>query len=65
MTEGRLLIVEDDRVVSFSLKMFFENMDFRADVAVNGEEAWEMIKVGDYDLILRISTFPGCMAKRF
>ncbi len=63
MNSGRLLVVEDDKVVAVSLKMFLENLNFVVDVAPNGTRAWELIQARDYQIILSDINLPGLHGK--
>ena len=63
MNNGPLLVVEDDKVVAVSLKMFLENLDFSVDVATSGTEAWELIQSQHYDIILSDINLPGMHGK--
>ncbi|MDA8307190.1 MAG: sigma-54 dependent transcriptional regulator [Deltaproteobacteria bacterium] len=63
MNSGRLLVVEDDKVVAVSLKMFLENLNFEVDAAANGTEAWELIQSRDYKIILSDINLPGLHGK--
>ncbi|MDR3555022.1 MAG: sigma-54 dependent transcriptional regulator [Syntrophobacteraceae bacterium] len=63
MNSGRLLVVEDDKVVAVSLRMFLENLNFQVEVAANGTEAWELIQSRNYEIILSDINLPGLHGK--
>ena len=63
MNSGRLLVVEDDKVVAVSLKMFLENLNFQVDSTPNGTEAWELIQSRSYEIILSDINLPGLHGK--
>ncbi len=63
MNSGRLLIVEDDKVVAVSLKMFLENLNFQVDSTANGAHAWELIQSQGYEIILSDINVPGLQGK--
>ncbi len=63
MNSGRLLVVEDDKVVAVSLRMFLENLNFQIDVAASGTEAWELIQSRSYKIILSDINLPGLHGK--
>jgi DNA-binding response OmpR family regulator len=48
----QLLIVEDDINLGFVLADYLRNKDFLVDTAMDGQEAWEMLKQKHYDLLL-------------
>ena len=63
MSAGRLLVVEDDKVVAVSLKMFLENLNFHIEVTGNGNDAWELIQSRSYEIILSDINLPGLHGK--
>ena len=63
MNSGRLLVVEDDKVVAVSLKMFLENLNFEVDMTANGTEAWEFIQSRSYGIVLSDINLPGLHGK--
>ncbi len=63
LRSGRLLVVEDDKVVAVSLKMFLENLNFKVDLAANGNEAWELIQAQNYEIVLSDINLPGLHGK--
>jgi DNA-binding response OmpR family regulator len=48
----RILIVEDDTGIANALKRGLTRMTYSVDVAVDGEEGFELASVNDYDLII-------------
>jgi CheY-like chemotaxis protein len=49
---AKILLVEDDKLLSKVYKTNFEVMGHQTDVALDGEQAWEKIKLGGYQVIL-------------
>src|SRR3989344_8754 len=54
----RILIVEDQRETSQSLKASLEQESFTVDIAEDGEVGSSMARTNDYDLILLDSILP-------
>lgn len=52
MSVKKLLIVEDDRSLSRVMKLKLSKAGYEIDIANDGEEGFEMIKKGDYALVL-------------
>ncbi len=52
MEDIRVLIAEDDRGISDLLKKYLERELYRADVAVNGEEALRLFDNNSYNLVI-------------
>lgn len=48
----RILIVEDDEFTAKALATVLADQHYVAEVATNGESAWELLEVFDYDLVL-------------
>ena len=63
MDGGKLLLVEDDNIVCYSLKMFLENQGLPVDVATHGDEAWKLIKERHYPVVLSDINLPGMNGK--
>jgi len=59
MRGEKLLVVEDDSIVGYSLKMFLEGQGLPVDVATRGDEAWELIKERHYPVVLCDINLPG------
>jgi DNA-binding NarL/FixJ family response regulator len=57
----KILIADDHSVVREGLKQYVKTLDevTLIDEAVNGNEAWTMIKEGDYDLVILDVSMPG------
>lgn len=49
---GKVLLVEDNRINQLVALKFLEHLGFEVDSAVNGQEAVEMAKASEYDVIL-------------
>ena len=54
----KILIVEDDRYVAASLNLILAHQNYVVETALDGEEAWEFIKLFDYDLIILDISLP-------
>lgn len=61
----RILVVEDDLQIADMLAEALTNRQYKADVAQDGEEAWDWIEMLDYDLILLDITLPKIDGIRF
>lgn len=48
----KILVVEDDEAVANVLSLLLSSHNYVVEVAVDGQIAWELIEVYDYDLIL-------------
>jgi DNA-binding NtrC family response regulator len=59
MHKEHLLVIEDDKVVSFSLKHFLQDSGYRVDTMASGIEGWNLIKTKRYPLILSDINLPG------
>jgi DNA-binding NarL/FixJ family response regulator len=57
----KVLIADDHPIVREGLKQYVKTLDEvkLVDEAVNGKEAWEKIKDGDYDLVILDVSMPG------
>lgn len=49
---GKVLLVEDNRINQLVALKFLEHLGFEVDSAVNGQEAVEMAKASEYDVVL-------------
>lgn len=58
MPRNRILLVEDDQTICYSLKSLLEDDGYRVDTASNGQKAWEKIKSNKYFLILSDINLP-------
>jgi len=56
---GNILIVEDSKVVSYSLKKLFDDTQYRCDVVENIEDAKGFIKSVEYDLVISSYDLPN------
>lgn len=54
----KILVVEDDRYVAEALSLILSNQNYVTEIASDGEDAWEFIKLFDYDLIILDITLP-------
>ena len=51
-TRGKILVVEDEEVVSHSCQAVLEKEGFSVHIAANGQEAKDLINMNHYDLFL-------------
>ena len=56
---NKLLIVEDDKGISNSLKLYLENSDLEVELYHTGKQAVEKIVEGDYSAIILDVNLPG------
>lgn len=56
---GKVLIVDDEQNIRTTLKHCLKSEGYDLDIAVNGEEALDKIKGGDFDLVLLDIKMPG------
>lgn len=54
----KILVVEDDETIAELLTFILSNQNYVVEVANDGEAAWELIVVYDYDLLLIDITLP-------
>ena len=52
MSGSKLLIADDERHVAEGLQMLLAEEGYTADMATDGEEAWEKVQTGDFGLVL-------------
>lgn len=55
----KILVVEDDRAVAQALQHLLASCHYAIDIAVDGEEGWEMASHFDYDFVLLDVRLPG------
>jgi signal transduction histidine kinase len=55
----KILIVEDSPTQALELQYFLENNHFQADIAFNGEEAWEKIQKEQPHIVVTDVVMPG------
>ena len=48
----KILLVEDDEFVAEALVAVLNNQNYVVEVASDGETAWDLVEIYDYDLIL-------------
>ena len=48
----KILIVEDEKSIANALKLKLKNSGYESDIALNGEEALEMLEANGYSLVL-------------
>ncbi len=59
MGQPKLLIADDERPVAEGLQMLLTEEGYEAEMATNGEEAWEKVQSGDFGLVLADLKMPG------
>jgi DNA-binding NtrC family response regulator len=59
MTPPRLLIADDEKNISEGLRMILEEEGYETETATDGERAWELVKSGDFGLVLADLRMPG------
>lgn len=59
MSEYRLLIVDDEKLIVKGIKLALEQEKMHVDVAYDGEDALSMIEDMDYDLVVLDVMLPG------
>jgi DNA-binding response OmpR family regulator len=59
MTPPRLLIADDEKNISEGLRMILEDEGYETETATDGESAWELVKSGDFGLVLADLRMPG------
>lgn len=59
-TKKKVLIIDDDRVVSSVIKIIAEKHDTEASIAVDGRKAQEIISTEKFDLIFLDLLIPHC-----
>jgi two-component system cell cycle response regulator len=52
LRRGKVLLVEDDELLCWSLRVFLEKRGFTVDFSLDGAEGRRMAAAGDYDLLL-------------
>ncbi|MBR3832834.1 MAG: response regulator transcription factor [Lachnospiraceae bacterium] len=55
----KVLVVDDEKSIVKGIKFSLEQDDMQVDVAYDGEEAFEMAKANEYDIILLDIMLPG------
>ncbi len=55
----RILIAEDEVATARALKLLLEKAKYAVDIVHNGNDAWEYIKAGTYDVIVLDIMMPG------
>ncbi len=53
-----ILVVEEDRTTKALLQTWLQEWDHRVTTASTGEEAWELVQAGEFDLVLSNWTLP-------
>lgn len=57
--KGKILIVDDEKAIRDSLKMVIEDEDFSADIAGDGAEALEKLKIDEFDIVISDIKMPN------
>ena len=59
MTQGRILIVDDEQIVLTGLHRVFEDAGYYIKTALGGKDALEMVKNEHFDIIYTDMVMPG------
>ncbi|WP_372753937.1 ATP-binding protein [Mariniflexile sp.] len=59
LTNVKILVVEDNKINQMITKKILTKMDLKCDIVDNGEDAVEMIKNNNYDIVLMDIHMPG------
>src|SRR5690606_37694478 len=59
MSQPKLLIVDDERHVAEGLQMILSDDGYAAEMATDGEEAWQKVQSGEFGLVLADLKMPG------
>ncbi len=59
MTQPKLLIADDERHVAEGLQMILSDDGYAAEMATDGEEAWQKVQSGEFGLVLADLKMPG------
>lgn len=59
LTNVKILVVEDNKINQMITKKILTKMDLKCDIVDNGEDAVEMIKANQFDIILMDIHMPG------
>ncbi len=59
MSQPKLLIADDERHVAEGLQMILSDDGYPAEMATDGEEAWEKVQSGEFGLVLADLMMPG------
>lgn len=59
LSKVKILVVEDNKINQMITKKILTKMELKCDIVDNGEEAVEMIKANDYNIILMDIHMPG------
>jgi DNA-binding NtrC family response regulator len=59
MLDKKVLIVDDEKDFCFSFRDFLKNKGIRADVALDGDQARNLIELNTYDFIFFDFNMPG------
>lgn len=59
MSQPKLLIADDERHVAEGLQMILSDDGYAAEMATDGEEAWQKVQSGEFGLVLADLKMPG------
>jgi two-component system OmpR family response regulator len=59
----RMLVVDDERVITFALRTYFGQHGFNVDCASEREEALELLSFNDYDILIADLRLTGTHAE--
>ncbi|MEO6035267.1 MAG: response regulator [Verrucomicrobiota bacterium] len=57
-SRGRILVVDDDISIRHASAMMLARFGFEVDVAEDGDDAWEILQQGGYDLLITDNNMP-------
>ncbi len=59
MSEPKLLIADDEKHIAEGLQMLLTEEGYAAEMATDGDEAWEKVRSGEFGLVLADLKMPG------
>ena len=57
-----ILVVDDEGAIRYSISKTLQRVGYQVDVAASGEEALDMLRRRDYDVVLTDIRMPGLSA---
>ena len=58
MSQFKILLAEDDRNLGMILKAFLDSKGHKATLCTNGEEAWKVLGISQFDICVFDITMP-------
>src|SRR6056297_1320457 len=65
MKTTKVLLIEDDKFLSFGLKEFLMDYNMKVDIVSSAEEALKMDKIDKFDVVLVDLRLPGINGEEF